>query len=72
MSRHWARLAFTCVSVWCRGGSVLNPRGGQAAAAEAAQAGVGVDSALLNLLHGREMGPVVAAAVSAPQAEAGH
>lgn len=50
------------------GGSVLKCQGSHAASAEAAQAGVGVDSALLNL----ETGPVVAAGVSAPQAEAGH
>lgn len=52
----------------CRGGSVLKSQRSQEAPAEAAQAGVGVDSALLNL----ETGPVVAAVVSAPQAEAGH
>lgn len=34
----------------------LKLKGSHAAPAEAAQAGVGVDSALINLLHGREMG----------------
>lgn len=42
------------MSVWAAGvGSVPKFH---SAPAEAVQAGVGVDSALLNLLHGREMG----------------
>lgn len=50
---------------------LLTPPGGHVALAEVAQEAVGVDAAPLNLPHLREMGPAVAAGVSALQAGAG-